>query len=1095
MRSRRLIGAWAALLATISSVLSSAAAQTSTPASSQPSSRPASQPAVLFPPDQRFRVPVRSTTPISQRFKDIVATAERCDPRQDDMLSEAIAKTAEELLAGYAKARSTGANGSLPAAPGATAETLRPAALTIVFEDGPLLVRWPSAQARAIARGDAAARRPIDEAVDGFLAGLDLCRGGVEFAIIRVDDGPPGALVATTLVTAFGAAGERLQQRNATWRVTWTFDTPASRGTGQPAAGDPRESIAASRHVAAGLRISAIEPLDYEECEDSGPRLADCTAAVLGRLSGFDSVLQRGTDYWFRNMDRLWGVDLLGHTGLCVGDVNGDGLDDLYLAQPGGIPNALLMQQPDGTVLDKAAEANVNLLDMTRAGLLIDMDNDGDQDLVLSVRNATVIFENDGGGRFVERPVLAAQTMNVPSQFYSIAAADFDNDGFLDCYSTRYVRSGYGVDIPVPYFDANNGPTNHLISYLGRHPDGTWRFEERTEPAGLHENNKRFSLAASFEDFDDDGDQDLYVTNDFGRSNFYVQEGRRYRDLAAERGAENLAAGMGVSWADFDRDGLMDLYCSNMFSVAGNRIMQRPEFRPDDPPELRRQFQSHAMGNALFRGAGEGRLRAVPERLRSGIEGWSWGSLFVDLNNDGYEDLLVPNGNLTNGRTDDIDGLFFRRVASESPADFSNAQKYVDGWAAMSFLMTRDYSWAGRQRNVTYLNLRNGHFADISHLSGFGFLDDGRALATTDWDGDGDLDVWIRNRTAPTLRFLRNMTRERAAEPGAAASGNHWLLLRLVGTKCNRDAIGARVTIEIGGKRLIDTVRAGEGYLAQSSHWVHFGLGAAEKVDTVRVRWPGGDTETFSRVGVDGRYELVQGSGAAKRVAPRDSALLRLDPPPAATPTVSPGPVEHITLADRLPMPPFALPVIEAGGAGQVLSADALLGRPYVLVLWSPRDDASLAALRALAGGPNDGPRVVPVLVGAAEDRAAAVGVLRTIRAEWPCLEGGDFMLDAIDLIQQEVLGRPDDAVLPTLLVCDATGLLVALHRGGIGGDGVAADLGRPANALFPFQGRVMYPQRRLYPFLADEFRKRGHREAADFYRVLAIRLQEGQRR
>lgn len=1026
-----------------------------------------------------------------------MATAQRCDPRHDDMVSEAIAKTAEELLAAYAQARSTGTRGSLPATPNATAAALRPDSLTIVFEDGPLLVRWPSAQSRAFARAGGAARCPPDEAVDGFLSGIDLRRGGVEFTIIRMDDGPPGEMVATTLVTAFGPVGERLQQRNATWRMTWDFKNLPAQAPEQPTTGDPGAAIAASRpNFAESLRISSIEPVDYEECEDAGPRLVDCTAAVLGTLSNFDSILNRGTDHWFKNMDRLWGVDLLGHTGLCIGDVNGDGLDDLYLTQPGGIPNALLIQQPDGTVMDMADAAHVNLLDMSRAGLLVDMDNDGDQDLVLSVRNATVIFENDGSGRFVDRPVLAAQTMNVPSQFYSIAATDYDHDGFLDCYSTRYVRSGYGVDIPVPYFDANNGPTNHLISYLGRNPDGTWRFEERTEPAGLHENNKRFSLAASFEDFDDDGDQDLYVTNDFGRSNFYVQEGKRFRDLAAERGAENLAAGMGVSWADFDRDGLMDLYCSNMFSVAGNRVMQRPEFRPKDPPELRRQFQSHAMGNALFRGVGEGRLKAAADRLRGGIEGWSWGSMFVDLNNDGYEDLLVPNGNLTNSRPEDIDGLFFRRVASESPVDFSNAPKYVDGWAAMSFLMTREFSWAGRQRNVTYLNLRNGYFADVSHLSGFGFLDDGRALATTDWDCDGDLDVWIKNRTAPTLRFLRNMTRERAAEEGAeSAARNHWLLLRLVGTKCNRDAIGARVTIEVAGKRLIDSVRAGEGYLAQSSHWMHFGLGAADEVQTVRVRWPGGDAETFTGVAVDGRYELVQGSGAAKALRSRDSSLLRLDPPREAAQAATLGGVEHITLADRLPMPPFSLPIIGANGAARTFSADSLLGRPYVLVLWSPRDEASLAVLRVLAAQSSDAPRVIPVIAGTVEDPASAASALASIQPEWPCLDGGEFVLDAIDLLQQEILGRPDDAVLPTLLVCDATGLLVAMHRGGIAEAGIAADLARPANTLFPFQGRVMYPQRRLYPFLADEFRKRGHREAADFYRVLAIRLQEGQRR
>ena len=175
-------------------------------------------------------------------------------------------------------------------------------------------------------------------------------------------------------------------------------------------------------------------------------------------------------------------------------------------------------------------------------------------------------------------------------------------------------------------------------------------------------------------------------------------------------------------------------------------------------------------------------------------------------------------------------------------------------------MLKQGRSLSGNERNCCFLNLGSGQFATVSAVSGLDFLDDGRAVAVVDWDHDGDLDFWTSNRNAPRIRFLRNDT----------PSGNHFLALRLVGNRSttNRDAIGARVEVVVrdlkageasGHSPLIKTLRAGEGFLAQSSKWLHFGLGRTQQIESVSVRWPDGTVEKFAGLERNRRYVLKQG--------------------------------------------------------------------------------------------------------------------------------------------------------------------------------------------------------------------------------------------
>ncbi len=508
---------------------------------------------------------------------------------------------------------------------------LRPE-LREVFSDGSLRV-WRQA-------GDSPADRY--RGAGGLIAALrgliEPLGGAVEvhakLKIIGVELGTTRASTRLIYELSGRAGGDSFEQ-HATWQAGWL------RRPDEPP------------------RLHSLRPLgDFEETRFSGAgstQFSDRTAAVLAHNASFTGQLMRGTWSWLGELEAALGPDIMGHTGLAIGDVDGDGLEDLYACQLGGLPNRLYLHQADGTASDRSAWAGVDWLDRSQSALLIDLDNDGDKDLVVGTAPALILMANDGRGRFTVRAVFEAI-----SYAYSLAAADYDLDGDLDLYATRYTPlssdPGAVVDVPspMPYHDAENGAANYLLRN-----DGDWRFTDDTAGTGLDADNRRWSFAASWEDYDNDGDPDLYVANDFGRNclyrNQWAESGvARFLNVAAEAGVEDIASGMSASWGDVDRDGRMDLYVGNMFSSAGNRITFQDRFQPSMSAEERARVQRLARGNSLFLNRGvsgfaDASLDAGVTRGR-----WAWGSIFADLNNDGWQDLFVANGYLTTPDSHDL---------------------------------------------------------------------------------------------------------------------------------------------------------------------------------------------------------------------------------------------------------------------------------------------------------------------------------------------------------------------------------------------------------------------------------------------------------
>ncbi len=435
------------------------------------------------------------------------------------------------------------------------------------------------------------------------------------------------------LLTIVGQTETGRLQQNAAWHLVWTSN------------GDRQQSPK--------VRLKELRVTDYEEivANDASPWFSDRTNAVVGQTDVFREQLSRGLQHWLARIEYVHGMNYFTRQGITVGDVNGDGYDDVYLCQPGGLPNRLFLQKEDGSVREASASWGVDFLDRTASALLVDLDNDGDQDMALATFEGVIVLENVGGS-FQQR----VRHLIGERDLQSLSSVDYDNDRDLDIYVTvdfASSKSRETQNLPAfVYHDANDGGSNQL---LRNDIEGTsWVFADVTRETGLDENNQRHGLAAAWEDCDNDGDQDLYVANDYGQNNLYINDNGRFVDKAGPKGVMDYGSGMSASWADYDRDGHPDLYVGNMFSSAGNRITTQSRFLADADSSTRQLYRRFAKGNSLFRNLGDGKFAEVGDEAKVEMGRWAWSSVFADINNDGWQDLFVANGYITTEDTGDL---------------------------------------------------------------------------------------------------------------------------------------------------------------------------------------------------------------------------------------------------------------------------------------------------------------------------------------------------------------------------------------------------------------------------------------------------------
>jgi enediyne biosynthesis protein E4 len=508
---------------------------------------------------------------------------------------------------------------------------------------------------------------------------------------------------------------------------------------------------------------------------------------------------------------------------VAVADFDRDGWVDFYVTNSAeGSLNRLYRNNGDGTFADVAAA--VGLADLNRVGTGVsmgavwgDFDNDGDEDLFLYKYGRPELFRNDAGRTFIR----VSEDAGLPRWVNANAAIwwDYDADGRLDLFLAGYWPEQLDLwhlettkMMPESFEYAENGGRKYVFHNLGG-----GRFEETSAALGIQ--SRRWTLAAAAADLSGSGYPDLFLANDYGVSELYVNDGgRRFVEAGRERGvARTPKSGMNAAFGDIFNDGRLSIYKTNI-SEPGVLVQANDLW----VPKIRST-------------AGVPEYENLASALGLDLGGWSWGAQFGDLNNDGTLDVYLVNGYVSAGERTSY-WYDFAQIAVGHSRIIGDAKN----WPAM-----KGRSLSGYQRKRVWLNDGAGRFIEAAQDIGATDTYDGRAVALADVSNRGVLDVLVANQRGPFLLYRNEVAPDR-----------HWIAFALEGTTSNRSAIGARVEVQWSGRRQVQEVSGGSGFSAQNDRRLHYGLGTATSVDRVVIRWPSGRTQTIERPAIDRLHQI-----------------------------------------------------------------------------------------------------------------------------------------------------------------------------------------------------------------------------------------------
>jgi len=548
---------------------------------------------------------------------------------------------------------------------------------------------------------------------------------------------------------------------------------------------------------------------------------------------------------------------------------------------------------------------------------------------------------------------------------------------------------------------------------------------------------------------------------------------------------------MSVCWFDYDNDGFDDLYVANMWTAAGERITMQEEFKKNSPPEIRALYHKHAMGNSLFKnveqnatGAGTGNSVILsgadtsrsevsaqskdpyPATKSSGnnrtfhdttdsagarIGRWAWSCDAWDFDHDGLSDLYCVNGMVTAGSRDDLNSFFWRQVVAKSPDEPRPSHDYEQGWGVINELIRADRTWSGYERNIFYVNNGDGTFSDVSGVLGLDFIEDGRSFALADFDLDGRQELFLKNRTAPQLRILHNVL------PDLPPS----ISFRLRGTKSNRDAIGAVMTLTVTtelaaspANQLTQTrsLQAGSGFISQHSKDVFFGLGSTKKPVTAFIHWPSGLVQEFRDLPNNHRIWIEEGAVEPVKLEPFratpkegwfDSSILPngsrdfllstsgLSTPRFETWLLAPVAAPDFSLPQMSSNPASSVPPVNP--VNPVVKLSSFRGTPVLLHFASSADNHSRKDWSTFDQRSADwsakGLQVISIDFADAENGKSEAASTVT-RHPFSILQGSDDVAAIYNILFRYLFDRHRDIDLPTSFLINTEGEIVNIYQG-----------------------------------------------------------------
>lgn len=511
-------------------------------------------------------------------------------------------------------------------------------------------------------------------------------------------------------------------------------------------------------------------------------------------------------------------------SGAAFADYDNDGDIDLYVVNnPGPLDaeitgaspgNLLYRNNGDGTFTDVTAAAGVGDRGYGMGCVFGDYDNDGDLDLYVTNYGSNVLYRNNGDGTFTDVTVEAG----VGETRWGTGAAfgDYDNDGDLDLYVPNYIdhdldklaeaqkiSQQYGQSVPRILNPHSFEPQDNVL--YRNNGDGT--FTDVTAELGVESHGGR-SLQAIFTDFDLDGDLELYVANDLSPNFLYRNNGDgTFTDVSDASWAADFRGSMGLATGDYDGDGDLDLFMSHWIEQENALYSNMWN-------------EEGAMRGESAKAGGIQPIRLVDDSYGASLGEESlkyvgWGTDLFDYDNDGDLDIFVANG---------------------------HTFQYLDNYDLLIPQKDQFFRYDG-----------DGVFTDVSAATGIAALPYrvGRGVAFGDYDNDGDVDIFIVNNHGPAV-LLRN----------EGGNRNNWLHVKLIGTKGNRDAVGAKIRLKTGDRIQLREINAGASYLSFNSLTAEFGLAQETTVDWVEVIWPSGDTERFTGIGIKQQVVLTEGSSS-----------------------------------------------------------------------------------------------------------------------------------------------------------------------------------------------------------------------------------------